>query len=226
MTYPARLFVPAMLAAMLLGTVSAGAADEPVATAPIPPPLPAEPLSPATPMMIPATPPKPDAPKKSDAAGPAATEPKKKPGKKPAVEKPASAAASPRKKPATAARASQPKRSVARQETAEREAARQNAAEAAGRERYQGARHARTQGVPETAPWPSPPYDRSYNGTALYPPGPVESGPPRYYAEYPRPPMFGGPAYPPPWHSGYNTPPSGHYPDYYSGRWRGAPMPW
>ena len=57
MHHAAGVFLSAVLAATLLGTASAGAADEPVATAPIPPPLPAEPPSPDTPMMIPATPP-------------------------------------------------------------------------------------------------------------------------------------------------------------------------
>jgi len=76
MNQVARIFFPAVLAAMVVGTAPSGAADDPVATAPIPPPLPAEPLSPATPMMIPATtPPKP----KTELPGPTAAAPLKKP---------------------------------------------------------------------------------------------------------------------------------------------------
>ena len=125
-----RIFFPAVFAAILLGTAPSGAADDPVATAPIPPPLPAEPLSPATPMMIPATTtPKP----KTELPGPAAAAPVKKPEtaaapkqntapQKPeaqAAQKEAQktepAAGSPRQKPETTARASRPRRPISRQ---------------------------------------------------------------------------------------------------------------
>src|SRR4051794_17766999 len=135
----ARIFFPAVFAAMLLGTVPSGAADDPVATAPIPPPLPAEPLSPATPMMIPATtPPKP----KTELPGPAAATPLKKPEtaatpkQKTAPQKPEAqaaqkaepAAGSPRQKPETTARASRPKRPISRQAAAGKPALRKPAA--------------------------------------------------------------------------------------------------
>src|SRR4051794_9204480 len=42
MNQVARIFFPAVLAAMVVGTAPSGAADDPVATAPIPPPPPAE----------------------------------------------------------------------------------------------------------------------------------------------------------------------------------------
>src|SRR4051812_8364457 len=115
MNQVARIFFPAVLAGMVVGTAPSGAADDPVATAPIPPPLPAEPLSPATPMMIPAMPP----PKPTTgASGPAAAAPRKEPEtaaapkQKTAPQKPEAqkqvqktepAAGSPRQKPETTA---------------------------------------------------------------------------------------------------------------------------
>ena len=285
MNQVARIFFPAVLAAMVVGTAPSGAADDPVATAPIPPPLPAEPLSPATPMMIPATPP----PKPTTGApGPAAAAPRKEPEtaaapkqktapQKPEAQKPEAqkqvqktepAAGSPRQKPETTAHTARPKRSVSQQaatrkpahrkptdektaaeeaavaaaaEAAEREAARQKAAEP-GRERYQGARRTRPPASPNSRDWAAaqPPYgNRPYDNGAYanpgpYPPGSVESGPPRYYTEYPRRPTFYGPAYPPSWYNGVpggvpgrapGGAPGGPPPEYYPAPWRGSLTP-
>ena len=98
----AGVLLSAVLAAIPIGTTSAGAADEPVATAPIPPPLLAGPPSPDAPMMIPTTPPpKPISPGlKTDA--------------------PSAAAGVPKTKHATAAAAGAKRKRERRSETAER----------------------------------------------------------------------------------------------------------
>jgi hypothetical protein len=64
---------------------------------------------------------------------------------------------------------------------------------------------------------------RSYKGGTypdgnLPPPDEIEDGRARYHAEYPGPPMFYGPAYPPPWYNGSR-------PEYYPDRWGRGPIP-
>ncbi len=258
MNQTAGVFVAAVLAAFLIGMASAGAGDEPVATAPIPP-LPAEPPSPDTPMMIPAaSPPRPNSPgTKTDSPSPAAgvpktkqgtaaAGPKQKPGRNPAATEHArrskglvsqhTATRNTRRRKRAAEKAGAAKtaaEAAAAAEAAEKDTARRRAAEL-GHEGYRGARRTRPQALPAPATWGAPPHgdmtygnkifgNRSYNGGTYpdrNPPPPREADglQPPYDAQYPRPPMFYGPAYPPP---GFN----GSQPAYHPDRWGRGPMP-
>ena len=122
-------------------------------------------------------------------------------------------------------------------EAAERDTARQRSADV-GRERYQDAKRSRPPAASGAPAWASPHDDMAYDretfgrqaydggtdqGGGAHPPGPIENGRSRYHTEYPRQPMFYGPAYPPPW---YNGPRPEYYPgEPYPGRWNGGPMP-
>lgn len=259
MSRAAGVFLSAVLSVTLIGVTSAGAAAaEPVATAPIPPPLPAEPPAPDTPMMVPATPaPKPNSPgSKTDASGRAAGVSKTKHGtgaveaKRKQARRPAAAERAARSKGPASRYTSQhtatrktPRRKLAAEEAAvaaaadaaERDTARRRAAELR-REGSHGAGRASRQGYPVPPAWAaSPDRDTTYgsgnSGDPLHNQGPYPEGaPPRpdriaggrpgAYADYPGPPMFYGPAYPPPWYNGVR-------PEYYPDQWNRGPMaPW
>ncbi len=260
MHHTAGVFVSAVLAAFLIGMASAGAADEPVATAPIPPPLPTEPPSPDTPMMIPA-----DLAFQPEFAGnenrtrparrracprrskePQPTGQSRDPGEVPQTAEHARRSKGPvsqhtttrytRRRNLAAEKAGAAKTAAvaAAAEAAEKDTARRRAAER-GHEGYRGAWRAQPEALPAPATGGAPPNgdmtygnrisgNRSYNGGTYpdrSPPPPPEADGrrPRYDAEYPRPPMFYGPAYPPPW---FNAAAARiPYPD----RWGRGPMP-
>jgi hypothetical protein len=247
MNHVAGTFLSAVLALVLIGSASAGAADEPIAVAPIPPPAAAEPLTPATPLMVPATSPPTRKPySQRSQTGPCSPPPTsestdrarrpKRPlshhaARKTSRGKPAGEKAAADKRSAEEAAV------AAAAEAAERETARRRAAEL-GRERYQGARRTRPPASSGHPPWASSPdedtadgdgtfgrqaYDGPDQGGVTQRPAATDQGQPRYDAEYPRQPAFYGPAYPPPW---YNGPQPKYYPgEPYPGRWGPAPPP-
>ena len=239
MTYGTRLFFTAAIAGLLMGPGAVMAANDPVATAPIPPPPPAAPLTPAAPAVVsPDPPPKP----KGNPSKPAAQAPKAETLKKAAEaarKKKASEAA--KKEAESAARPQRPKRPVAAQKASAQERGPQKAenrksgVEKPAVQKPSDQASVRPRQRPEARMPPSGPGwgaapdavpPRRYYG------GPQYYAEPRYYAgTYPGGPAFDAPSYYPPDPAGYAPPYPPPWYDgpprrgYYAGSWRRGPMP-